>query len=323
MKYLKIIIANIILLILFFFIADYLVYLKFKNEYIITSDIENFPPISYIDNYKADYGLETLNITKIGNELSEKFRPASLGTDLNKKSILVFGCSYTYGTMLEPEQTISAKLSSSTKRSVYNFGIQAAGIQHMYFLIKNFKIFSQITTKPDYVIYVYIPDHIERLRANIFPGPMSTNGRYLKYKLCKDNSLKLVSNTFFNLSKTFLIRSLYYQFDLKRDNNSPSNKDYNMKLATQLFIESKKELEKIYPDIKFIILRYETQEGELEYFDKVFFELEKEGFTVIKSSDLIGRKYKYNSIDTVSDSYHPSEYAWDLLVPKLVEKLNL
>lgn len=51
--------------------------------------------------------------------------------------------------------------------------------------------------------------------------------------------------------------------------------------------------------------------------------INKQKFIIVKSSDLIGRKYKYDSEDTVEDSYHPSEYAWDLLTPKLVEKFNL
>ena len=322
LKYAKIITINIFFILLILFIADFLTYNKIKNEYLKeTSYTDIYPPISYIDNYKEDYSPTSLNFYKLKKSLPNHIKPVSKGKDLNKKSILIFGCSFTYGTLLNDEQSISNKLSSATNRTVYNFGIEMAGIQHMYFLIKNYKVLNQIIN-PEYVIYIYIPDHIERLIFN--PTPMSINGFYLKYKLCKDNSLKLIEPPFLKLFKTFLIKSYYHYFLGREDYMIPANKEYNAKLATQLFIKSKEELEKKYPDTKFIILKYEIENDSSDVeSDNLWSELEKEGFIIVKSSDLIGRKYKYDSEDTVEDSYHPSEYAWNLLTPKLVEKFNL
>ncbi len=52
-------------------------------------------------------------------------------------------------------------------------------------------------------------------------------------------------------------------------------------------------------------------------------DLEKEGFIIINSSDLIKRKFRYSSEDTADDEYHPSEAAWQLLCPELIKKLKL
>lgn len=194
----------------------------------------------------------------------------------------------------------------------------------MLALIKNPNLYNKITQTPEHIVYIYITDHIESLQANIFPSPMTANGINLTYKL-KDNRLILDYKPFYNFSKNFIVKSLYYQADQKRRNEYQAIKEYNAKLAKQIFIESKKEIEKKYPNIKFTVIRYEVEDDNADIFEmpQMWSDLEKEGFTVIKSSDLIGRKYKYHSQDTNEDYYHPSEQAWDMLIPPLIKRLNL
>lgn len=324
-KYLKIAFINILLILTVVLSIDFFIYTKFKNEYIKeTESIEIFPPISYIDNYKDDYSFQSLNFQMSKKNNLDYFRSTS-GEEYNdKKPILIFGCSFAYSYGLDDNQTISSKLSTATKRTVYNFGICAAGIQHMLALIKNPNLYNKINQTPEHIIYIYITSHLERLQANIFPQPMMANGVNLQYKL-KDNSLILNYKPFYNFSKNFIIKSLYYQSDLKRNNGEQTTKEHNAKLAKQIFIESKKEIEKKYSNVKFTIIRYEVEDDNADTIEihQMWNDLEKEGFTIIKSSDLIGRKYRFNSQDTNQDHYHPSELAWDLLIPPLVKKLNL
>lgn len=322
----KIIVFNLIFLLVILLCIDYLIYTKYKNDYLKTIEQQDlFPPISYIENYKAEQYVTTSLF-----EYSKKypligyFRPISGKEYKNKKSAIIFGCSFAHGFGLKDEQTISEKLAQKTKRTVFNFGIDGAGIQHMLKLIKHNNLYETINIPPENIIYIYIPEHIDRLRANLRPHPMMTNGRNLKYKI-KNNAL-VIDNSMLDLfSKTFIVKSILYQLDFKRDNKSTKNKEYNKNLTIRIFIESKKLLQEKYPDIKFTILKYETEDDEFEDIEpkEMWKELEKEGFIIIKSSDLIGRKYKYNSKDTNEDLFHPSEAAWDLLIPPLVEKLNL
>ena len=51
--------------------------------------------------------------------------------------------------------------------------------------------------------------------------------------------------------------------------------------------------------------------------------LKSEGFIIIDTQEIIGRKFEYNSDDCAEDGYHPSFKTWKLLVPKIIEKLNL
>ena len=49
--------------------------------------------------------------------------------------------------------------------------------------------------------------------------------------------------------------------------------------------------------------------------------LEKEGFIIVDSKDLIGRIYTKE--DTAEDNFHPNAQAWEELIPPLVKKLKL
>ena len=324
-KITKVIVLNALFILIALFIIDYSLYLKCKHNYL--KDVEHselFPPITYIENYKADFSPNTIIFQNDGNNHLNYFRPISGKDYKNKNSILIFGCSFAYSAGLEDSQTISEKLSRYTKRTVYNFGINASGIQHMLHILKNKKLYNKIENKPEHIIYIYIPSHIERLRANIFPSPMMTNGMNLKYKI-KNNKLTLDSSVLDIFSKTFIIKSIFYNIDILRNNGTLENKHYNEILATEIFKESRKIIKEKYPNIKYTIIRYEVEDdyGQNIEPNGLWKRLEEEGFNVIKSSDLIGRKYRYYSEDTNEDHLHPSEAAWDLLIPPLVKKLNL
>ena len=323
----KIIILNIILLVIIIFIADYSIYLKFKQDYIKNLDSESlklYPPISYIDNYKSNYSPQSYIFQKINKNNFNYFRNNIYNKNYNNKSIIFFGCSYTFGAQLSDEETLSNKLAKKLNINVYNFGICASGIQHMLSLLQNNNFYNLIKEEPKYAIYTIIPDHFGRLQKYIFPSPMMENGINLQYEL-KNSKLKKRYIPLNLFSKSFLVRSIYYQIDTKRNDFEPSTKKQNNILAYYIFSESFKILKKKYPNIKFIILRYETEEDLAEEYEneKIWENLKKQGIIIINSSDLIGRKYKYASEDTCEDNYHPSEKAWDLLVPKLIEQIEL
>ncbi len=323
----KIIILNIILLVIIIFIADYSIYLKFKQDYIKNLDSESlklYPPISYIDNYKSNYSPQSYIFQKINKNNFNYFRNNIYNKNYNNKSIIFFGCSYTFGAQLSDEETLSNKLAKKLNINVYNFGICASGIQHMLSLLQNNNFYNLIKEEPKYAIYTIIPDHFGRLQKYIFPSPMMESGINLQYEL-KNSKLKKRYIPLNLFSKSFLVSSIYYQIDTKRNDFEPSTKKQNNILAYYIFSESFKILKKKYPNIKFIILRYETEEDLAEEYEneKIWENLKKQGIIIINSSDLIGRKYKYASEDTCEDKYHPSEKAWDLLIPKLIEKIEL
>lgn len=326
----KLLFINIFILASLAVVADYIIYLKFRNDYNNNSNktrLEIFPFPSYIDCYKENFSLPSVQKFKILS--GSEFRRTSWHDNYTKAPLLIFGCSYAYGFLLNDNQTIHYKLSNLTKRNVFNFALCACGIQHMLYIINqnffhilnNFNITSY--PPPEYAIFVYIPSHLKRLQSDIFPGIESIKGINLKYNI-KNNKLVLEDYPSNFLYKTFLVKFLHLMSDRKKELNTVKYKYDSFMLANEIFLECKRLLENQFPDIKFVILNYQTEgdESNLEL-NFMFDVLKKEGFIVINSSDLINRKFEFNSSDTVKDGYHPSEYAWDILLPALSKKLNL
>lgn len=323
-KVLKIILSNIFIFLIFFVSLEFIIYksalTEFKKFYKYVINIYRAP--SFVKSYFVNYQEQTFQRIYNSNDLY--FRPILIEPSNKKSPVLIFGCSFAHGAnFLTDEQTIAYKIHKNTNRDVYNFAFPSCGIQHMLYFIRNiFPNKFPSNESPEYAIYFYIPNHIFRLRTPIYPTLFS-NGKTLEYKL-KNGELvldKLYFAPFYKLFTTKFLLS-FYDYLLKKD-----EKKYfaeNFVLLNSIFLESKKTLEKKYPNIKFVIIRYQVENDddyrELPFMWQV---LKNEGFIILNSSDLIGRKYKYNSEDTSEDFYHPSEKAWDLLLPELVKELNL
>ena len=325
-------VVYLLISIFFYFILDYCVYkieiYRFCNR-IEKSVIDfKFPP--YYKYFFHNYG-KTLLTFKIRNikELKKYFRKPNIIENSKKGSILIFGCSFAYGSGLEPNETFSNILSNYTQRNVYNLAVDSCGIQHMYYFLQYNDIYKQFNPVPEYAIYVYIPNHLARLDAYIFPHSIFTNGLNIRYKL-KKNSIELIKNIPI-VSRSFVIRKIILLLEQQKDNSTKELQYSNFAIANELFLRSKQLLQEKYPNMKFVVLTYDYDYyGEIDNdkYDEIGLELpfmwnvlEKEGFIIIHSSDLMGRYFHLE--DTCEDNYHPSLDVWNSLVPKIVKKLNI
>ena len=240
------------------------------------------------------------------------------------QSIIVFGCSFAAGWLLKDEDVFSNKLSKYTNRNVYNMSLPACGIQHMFHLLKD-EIFHKYIYKneiktPEYAIYVYIPSHLQRISSITFPSITTSNGDNLIYEL---NKKKLVEKQYFPfIHKFYLVKKINLLIEKQHPPTDIEIKYKNFAIANELFVESKKILEKHYPNIKFVILKF-SSENDFSIYELPFMwdVLEKEGFIIVDSKDLIGRIYTKE--DTAEDNFHPNAQAWEELIPPLVKKLKL
>ncbi len=329
-KKIFVIFINLLFLFLILFIFDFAIY----NKCLIEDEfIRNNPHRSYFGFYTSedelytDRGInnhinkKTISFNNINSKNFQRREKLQKGKD-----IVLFGCSYTYGTELKDYEAFDYKLQEYTKRRAYNLAIVASGPQHMLHLLKKdiFNIGVLPKIQPEYAIYTYIPSHIQRANSNVFPHPTDTNDLYLKYKL-KNNKIEHSPLPFSFLGRTFILKSIYYDFDIKKNKNKIKLQDENFKLINSILLESRKLLKEKYPDIKFVILRYQTENDENNLYElpEMWEILKSEGFIILDTEELIGRKFKYSSEDTAKDGYHPSAKVWDMLIPKIVEKLNL
>ena len=76
-------------------------------------------------------------------------------------------------------------------------------------------------------------------------------------------------------------------------------------------------MQKHWKNTKYVVYFYDYEQN----YDLLKSKLEKENFIIIDNKDLT-QEYLTTGKYMFTD-YHPTEAAWDLLVPKLIEELSL
>jgi len=304
----KITIINIIIIIFIFFSFDFLFFFFAENNF-------SFKSIKF----NLNHYIESSKIKKFDNTYKELkadnyFRNTIINTE--KKPILVFGCSFGYGYLLDEKQAFSYKLSELSGRSVFNQSISSLGIQYFPYILEKTEINKDINN-PEYIIFVMIENHIYRLYRYFYED----NGAYLdiRYKTTP-NGLAEINHKYYILEHSAIYRYIQNKYaDYKfRHNSNDKNFDF-MKLH---FLKAKKLVNKIFPNSKIVILKYEENPDSWYYNTKRWKELEDEGFIILGSYELTG-KHLYKKEYRIPNDVHPNEYAWDLLTPMIVSELKL
>ena len=288
--------------------------MKYKNK------DNNVETLSYWDLYKSEWSINTFNFFDLNKLTFDNFRTSLEKNFKNDGSILIFGCGIAYNAGLEDKQTLHFKLSKKLDKKVYNFAICASGIQHMYAILKKFH--DKIEERVDCAIYIYQTAHSQRLLQNIATTPIMETGINLKYKL-NENTLKLEYPQLYRFAKSFIVKDFYSRQDEKIKNHENINEEKSIELAYQLFKQSREILKQKNPNIKFIIINYEIEENNPDCFDtkKLWKKLEQDGFIIVSTSEMVGRKFTLNEEDTTKDRCHPSEKVIDSLIPQIIKKI--
>lgn len=152
----KIILSNLLIFFFIFCIIEFASYLFIKID---TKDS--------IDNHnKTSKRQLTIRYAPIVNaeQEYENHRKIDYG-DKNKPSILFFGCSYIYGWYVDENETISYLVTKYTGRTTVNRGVPGGCIMNMFDDINSSDFLTQAKSlpKPDYIIYLWINDHINRI----------------------------------------------------------------------------------------------------------------------------------------------------------------
>ena len=252
--------------------------------------------------------------------------------DEKAKSIVVMGCSFAYGKDIETEDTLAYKLQKYSKRKVYNYAYPAHGIQYVLYKLQYSPFFEQKDLNPEYVIYVFINDHLRRMYCNYFL--LHDNTKYLRYIKTDKNELKIKSNPMIITPWDFFTISPY-----AREYN---HLEYELKSKDEWFDflklhleECQKELHKRYKDAKFVVVVFNSEKnsskcltntcqksGLVPFHTTRWKELEDEGFVVI---DFDKPEYDFLNDDEYEtpDEMHPNGKAWDSLVPEIANKLGI
>lgn len=316
-KFLSILICNIILIIGILGLCEFLTY-KYQAKIFYDTHPKIFPINKY--SYEILYPLYLTDLRNYFNGQNNLFYGRLPdGTEYkNKTPIILFGCSYAFGQHLNSNQTLSYKLAHNLKRPVFNRGISGGSFQHMYMQVMDNSFWEDIP-KSDTVIYVMISDHYRRTMLRYFD---ILDHHILPHYLKKGN--KLIKNNCNNKLLDF-INSLYISKTLnhiyaENFTMNPQNADKLTDLALLYFTETRKELQKHWgEDFKFIILMYE--DWNIMYKEELIKKLQDNGFIVICTKDITDEDLRIEKYQ-MQDNHHPTEAAWDLLLPELIKKIN-
>lgn len=303
----KKIIFNVIIIILLLCILEFSIYGIYKYNQIKQVQSTEFKlPNNY--KYKLDY---TTFVEINGTE--DHLRPVA---DFGKNHrILLFGCSYAFGASLEPQQTLYYKLAQKTKSTIYNRAFPGLTNTYMLYQVRNqgksFDI-SKIDKDIDIIIYLYMEDHKDRL-FRFYWSDYFSNIYNLRYKKIKTkNGEKIVEDKpIFPFIHVFFITKAIHTLS----ENLNKNTEKKLNFLIDIFRESHNELKKLYPNARFIILQYQTDELESKKS-----ELQNAGWDLYSTFDLT------DGINLNDDKYHfkndphPTEPAWDIVSDKLIEK---
>lgn len=235
-----------------------------------------------------------------------------------KSPIVIFGCSYAYGYLLEQNQTVSYKLAKLLKRPVYNRAVSAGSFQQMYLQVTSDYYYEEVPQTKNFV-YIMIDDHYRRMYGDTF---FVLDDRF--YPQCHLSGDKFILDNYENpvcnfFKSSYLSRLLYKHIVYKWINN-PKNADEITDSALKYFILTKKEIENKYnTKVNFNVVIYEK----CLYQDLLEKKLVDNGFNVISFPKLIKTDLRSNKYWGTDMHYHPREAAWDLVTPVIAKNLVL
>lgn len=310
-KLFKIVFINIIALFLIFIASEMICFLieknKFETQFKIRKAMDKTSGINSLNELKYDFNVISFNYA---HEKLMMRKPEGLG--YKKPPIILFGCSFTYGDGLKNNQTLSYKLSHMSKRPVYNRGMNGWGVQHILYQLRRKDFYNEVE-KPEYIIYTFMQDHLNRMFRYQY---VQCNYILLRYKL-ENNDFVEIKPFYRPLWGLYTVKEAQ---ELIQNNIIPSSfrTQYNIEYFYKIMKECKKIASKHYPDAKFVILTYDSP-----YYDSYISKLKNDGFIIISTNELLEPGVLNKRDCRGLDNSHPSEKAWDSIVPALIEKLKL
>lgn len=314
MKYIKIILFNIVFILFILFCMNFYAYysdIEWNDEQ--KNDIKLI-----LEKYISFMNRDISEIDTINNLIyNDEFRPVENVNNKDLPPIILFGCSFVYGTWLTNTQTFSYQLGKLTKRKIFNRAMGGWGVQHMLYQLRNEDFYNYINEnspdlEPEYIIYLSISDHKSRIFAPVrisYPPSYSVFYKYDK----KTNDFIQKKRIFF--TDKFVLYPL-----IKRQLSGLIEQHFNAQISEIFFnylIACKKEQEKKFPNAKFVIIFYEDDSKLTTcYMNKLI----KNNFIIITKDDF--------KIDVEEEKYkfpdsHPNASVWEEITPRIVEKLQI
>ena len=324
----KIILINVLIILLFFIISNFVLKLTYRNFQFIKYPAFNIPEIN-ITKYDLEDPPEDLWVPvdiddRFANGIRRYFGEKYINN--GKNPIIILGCSYAHGQGIEKdEECFAYRLAELTKRYILCYAKCGSNIldnlSTIYKEIKRDKKLKQQISTADYVIYVYMHDHIVRFFD------------IARYDFDKfDDDLFEYTNKEKFLSKIFLFRYIIARLKIQNILSEYPNSERSKLFLKKVIEISAERIKELAPHAKFIVVLYEEKistQYPKDYikfhldtmYSNIWDELEKEGIIIVHTKDLLGFKFdrKYKLEHDFAD-WHPNGKAWEVFTPEFAKK---
>lgn len=274
-------------------------------------------PLSTSTEIQYFKGKEILTAKYNIDSISRRITTQSFKSKLDKKYACFFGCSFTFGNLVNDDQTLPSNFSKlDTNYRSYNYGFNGYGTQHLLSTLQNKKLAHEIKEKDGIFIYTFIDPHIRRAIGDQFV--METNKWFneLPYYSLKNDSLSKkgsfgkdrsgLNYVYKLLSKSYFLRFFSIKFPI-------TNKEKHVMLVGKMIDKSFIEYKKQFNNDNFFVVIFPGQKTRLGDY--------------IKESRI--KILDYSKLFDFGDSnyhipgdYHPSSLAYKLVSNQLFNDIT-
>lgn len=273
-------------------------------------------PNTIINSKKIRKGKVVYDVNYTIDKKGHRITGDNSENNINKESVLFFGCSFTYGEGVQDDESMpyAFNLSKENKYNVTNFGFSGYGAHQMLSILENNIEKESIEgSEVKHVFYQAILDHINRAA---FAG-------YPKYIMDNQNKLHFLKKEEDAKSKNVILEKLASANKRKRSEINDHDRDLFLQI-----IKKSKDLVKEKYKSDFTVILWDLikdndelipeNEYNLKYITKG---LEKLNIKYILISDVLSG-YKDNSKQfTIKGDGHPSPLAHKKIAQYLVNNI--
>ena len=299
-----------------------------KDEYLYSSSpVDDDPALAYKNRRNARIRLVRKFDGKLISDSSyttdEYGRRTVPGAhrSASRRSILFFGCSFTFGEGVNDDQTMPFYVAeaSSTYR-VYNYGVSGYGPQQMLVQLENPELPDQVENKDEAIaVYTFIDHHIQRVIGSM--ELMSYAARFPYYRM--DDRNELVRTGTFQSGRPFLTeldvwlgKSSLVQF-LRRRLGFPKTTEEDVRLTAKIIEESRNAFMQRFHSQRFYVLIYPRVGG--PFVPRLLAYLNKAGIKYFDYSPATGAAMA----DTLPHDSHPSARSYRAVAMRLARDLGV
>lgn len=300
----------------------------FSHKLFMKDDILGYAPPPNINNAQGKLVQDGTLIYDMHFSTDEKGQRKAYKIPDAKESILFFGCSFTFGIGIQDNETLPYQTGFKVSDlNTYNFAYGGYGPQQMLSALEQGLVKKVVSEKPRYVIYVALPEHINRAA-----GLTSWNINDPKYEKNADGEIVYAGH--FNdvapqkslwinrlrayANKSYLLQKIFVRFiHLQTRPLTPDDLDRYIKIV----IKAKNLFEQDYQDAAFHIILWDLAEDKntQELIEEIATQWRKNNIQVHLVSDILPDFYAGNPKYQIKGDGHPTAQANQLIANYISE----